>query len=62
MYDPEKTVCDILRLREKVGIEIVNEVVRNYLLLPNRDLTKLREYARQLRVESTLNLFLNILL
>jgi predicted transcriptional regulator of viral defense system len=32
VYNPEKTVCDMLRLREKAGLDIVKEVVKNYLL------------------------------
>lgn len=61
VYDTEKTVCDMLRLRTKTG-EMVKEVLKNYLQRPNRDLAKLHDYARQLRVEKTLNPYLNILL
>lgn len=62
VYDPEKTVCDLLRLRGKAGTEMVNEVVKNYLQRPNRELVKLHHYARELRVERTLKQYLNILL
>ena len=62
IYDPEKTVCDLLRLRGKAGLDIVKEVVKNYINRPERDLAKLHDYARQLRVEKTLNHYLSILL
>jgi len=62
VYDPEKTVCDMLRLRGKAGLDIVKEVVKNYINRPERDLAKLHDYARQLRVEKTLNHYLSILL
>ena len=62
VYDPEKTVCDLLRLREKAGLDIVKEALKNYLRRPGRDLAKLHDYARQLRVEKTLQPYLNILL
>ncbi len=61
VYDPEKTVCDMFRLRSKTG-ELVKEVVKNYLQRPDRDIAKLHEYARQLRVGKILNQYLNILL
>ena len=62
MYNIEKTVCDIVRLRNKIGIDIAKEVLKNYLKHPNCDMPKLNEYARQLRISSILNNFLNILL
>ena len=61
VYDPEKAVCDMFRLRAKTG-EVVKEVVKNYLQRPDRDLSKLHDYARQLRVEKVLDQYLNILL
>lgn len=62
VYDPEKTVCDMLRLREKVGLDVVKEVVKNYLQGPARDLAKLHDYARELQIEKTLHQYLSILL
>lgn len=62
VYDPEKTVCDMFRLRSKAGLDIVKEVLKSYLQRPDRDLAKLHSYARQLRVEKVLNEFLMILI
>jgi predicted transcriptional regulator of viral defense system len=62
MYDIEKTVCDIIRLRNKVGIDIAKEVLKNYLKRPDRNIAKLNEYARQLNISTVLNNFLTILL
>lgn len=62
VFDPEKTVCDMCRLRGKTGLDVLKEVVKNYLQRPDRDLAKLHDYARQLRVEKTLNQYLSILL
>jgi predicted transcriptional regulator of viral defense system len=62
VYDPEKTVCDLLRLREKAGLDIAKEVLKNYLQGSSRDLAKLHDYARQLRVEKVLSNYLDILL
>ena len=62
MYNIEKTVCDIVRLRNKIGIDIAKEVLKNYLKSPNRNIAKLNEYARQLHISTILNNFLNILL
>jgi predicted transcriptional regulator of viral defense system len=62
MYDLEKTVCDIIRFRNKVGMDIAKEVLKNYLKRPNRDIAKLNEYARKLGISTVLSNFLTILL
>ena len=62
LYDIEKTVCDIMRLRNKIGIDIANAVLKNYLKRPNRNIAKLNEYARQLHISTVLSNFLTILL
>lgn len=61
VYDPEKTVCDMFRLRSKTGMDMVKEVITNYLKRPDRDLAKLHKYARQLRIEKQLTPVLSLL-
>jgi predicted transcriptional regulator of viral defense system len=62
MYDIEKTVCDIIRFRNKVGIDIAKEVLKNYLKRPDRNIEKLNQYALQLNISTVLSNFLTILL
>jgi len=52
MYDIEKSVCDAVRFRNKVGIDIAIEVVKNYVRRKDRNLNKLGQYAQQLRIET----------
>ena len=54
MYDLEKSVCDAVRFRNKVGIDIAIEVVKNYVRRKDRNFEKLIKYARQLRIENIL--------
>jgi predicted transcriptional regulator of viral defense system len=51
MYDLEKTVCDAIRFRKKVGIDTTSEILKNYLKRTDKDLDKLVRYARALRIE-----------
>lgn len=62
VYDPEKTVCDMFRLRSRTGMDLVKEVLTNYLNRPDRNLAKLHEYARQLRIEKKLSPVLALLI
>lgn len=50
MYDKEKTICDMIRLRNRMGLDTVKEVVKNYLERKDRNLAKLSSYARELGI------------
>ena len=58
--DIERSVCDSVKYRNKIGIDVMNEIIDNYLLIPDRNLTKLTEYAKELKVYSTLYQILQI--
>ena len=62
IFDIEKTVIDILYYRNKVGIEEATEVLKSYLKHSNRSVDKLYFYAKQLRSESILRTYLEVLL
>ena len=52
IYDLEKSVCDAVRFRNKVGMDIAIEVVKNYVRRKDSNFDKLIKYARQLRIEN----------
>ena len=54
IYDMEKSVCDAIKFRNKIGMDVCSEIVRNYIKRPERNLNKLAEYAKILRVGKTL--------
>ena len=61
IYDMEKTVCDILFYRNKIGFEAAVEIVRNYMKRPERDINKLMKYAEALRESSVVRQFAEVL-
>ena len=50
VYDLEKSVCDAIKYRNKIGLDVSSEIFKNYLSRKDRDITLLYEYATQLRV------------
>lgn len=60
IYDIEKSVCDAIRMRNKIGIDVCREILRNYLQRNGANLIKLMEYGKQLRISTTLNKYLEI--
>lgn len=50
VYDLEKSVCDAIKYRNKIGLDVCSEIFKNYLSRKDCDITRLYEYASQLRV------------
>ena len=61
-YDLERTICDIVRSRNKVGTETFLSALRLYAKSPKKNLNRLDSYAKQLRVAKTLRQYLEVLL
>jgi predicted transcriptional regulator of viral defense system len=60
IYDLEKSVCDAVKYRTKIGMDVTSEILKNYLKRKDRNLSKLMSYAKQMRIEKTLKTYLEI--
>jgi predicted transcriptional regulator of viral defense system len=60
IYDLEKSVCDAIRYRIKIGMEVTSEILKNYLQRNDRNLSRLMEYAKKMRLEKILTTYLEI--
>jgi hypothetical protein len=54
--------CDIVRYREKIGIDLMKEGLKNYLKTPEKNITKLVSYADKLRIRTVLQKYLEVLI
>jgi predicted transcriptional regulator of viral defense system len=62
IYDLEKSVCDAVKFRNKIGIDVTIEVLKNYVKRHDKDLNKLSHYAQQLKIEKVIqNMLMPIL-
>ena len=62
VYDVEKTICDIIKNRNKMDAEILSSALKNYARLKNKDLRKLVQYARDIKIENKVQEYMGILL
>lgn len=60
LYDIERCVCDAVKFRNKVGMDVCSEIINSYLSRPDRNLSRLMDYARLLRVGHILEQFLQV--
>lgn len=58
IYNKERCVCDAVKYRNKIGMEVCTEVVNSYLALPDRNLSLLFDYADKLRVRRILEQYI----
>jgi len=61
-YNIERTLCDILRKHNNIDIQIVSDAFKRYAKSSNKDIPRLSEYAKKLRVEKKLRAYLEVLL
>ena len=61
-YDVERTICDVIRSRNKLGTETFLAALKLYAANPKKDLNKLNSYAKKMRVANVLRQYLEVLL
>lgn len=61
-YGLERTICDIVRSRNKMGTETFMVALKAYAASPKKDLNRLDGYAKQMRVAGVVRNYLEVLL
>ena len=56
--DLERTVCDAVKYRNKIGLDVCGEVIDSYLKRDDRNITLLHDYASRLRLRTILTSYL----
>lgn len=62
VYDKERTICDIIKYKNKIDSEVFSNALKNYINSKDKDLNKLSKYSKRLNVEKRLNNYLEVLL
>lgn len=56
----EKCVCDAIKFRNKIGTDVAVEILSNYLYRRERNISLLMDFAKQMRVISTIQPYLEM--
>lgn len=62
LYDLERTLCDIVKGNNSCDIQIVNQAMKRYALSKEKNISRLIQYAEQLRVKPKILAYMEILL
>jgi len=62
LYNLERTLCDIVKGNNSCDIQIVNQAMKRYALSKDKNISRLLQYAEQLRVKPKILAYMEILL
>lgn len=52
VYDKEKTICDLIKNKDKIEFEVYVKALNNYSKSKDKDINKLIEYSRIMKIEN----------
>ena len=58
----ERTICDILRSRNQVDVQFVNEALKKYIVNKDKNIDQLYNYASRFRIQKIVRTYIEILL
>jgi predicted transcriptional regulator of viral defense system len=62
VYSIERTICDIIRDRNNMDVDIITQAMKRYAKRTDKDLNILMEYAEKFRVTQLLRNYMEVLL
>ncbi|MBF8435505.1 hypothetical protein I0Q91_00305 [Halanaerobiaceae bacterium Z-7014] len=62
IYDREKIICDCIRYRKKIGVDVMKEALQEYLKQNYRNIDKLIKYAEITGVKTLMSRYLEVLI
>lgn len=62
VYDIERTICDIIKNKNKMDAEIFSKALKEYAKSKNKNLNKLMKYAKAMNIEKKVSEYMEVLL
>jgi len=60
-YNLERTICDIIRDRNKIDLQIFNTAINEYMKRNDKNLVLLSEYAKKFKIDKILAKYMEVL-
>ena len=61
-YDKERTICDILRYKDSMDVQIFQYAMKEYMAGGQKNLSHLMAYAKRFQIESAMRTYTEVLL
>lgn len=60
IYDRERTICDVMKYVNKLDRELVNQSIQRYIRDPHKDIYRLMEYGKFMRVSVKIDQWIGV--
>ena len=61
-YDMDRTICDILRCKNAMDVQVFQYAMKEYMANTHKNLNHLMDYAKRFRIESAMRTYTEVLL
>ena len=61
-YDMERTICDVIRYKEVMDVQVFQYAMKEYMGSTNKNLNHLMTYAKKLHIESAVRTYTEVML
>ena len=61
-FNLERTICDVLRSRNQIDVQLINESLKRYVGKKERNIDLLYSYAKKFRIQNIVRAYIEILL
>ncbi len=61
-YDMERTLCDVIRYKEAMDVQVFQYAMKEYMGSTNKNLNHLMTYAKKLHIESAVRTYTEVML
>jgi predicted transcriptional regulator of viral defense system len=62
VYDMERTICDIIRDKATMEIQVFQVAMKEYMISPKKNLLNLMEYASKMNIEEKVRTYVEVML
>ena len=62
VYSAERCICDLLKNKNEVDIELYNKIIKNYFKQSKKDLETLEEYAKIFNIQEKFENIMEVLI
>lgn len=62
VFDIDRTLCDIIRCKDKMDIQVFQTAIKEYMKSKRKNLTNLMKYAKVLGIEEKVKMYVEVML
>ncbi|MBQ9227479.1 MAG: abortive phage infection protein [Eubacterium sp.] len=62
VYDIDRTICDIIKIKDKMDIQVFQFAIKEYMKRKDKNLHNLMQYAKMMKIEDKVRIYTEVML